>query len=150
MIGIAIALIVLAGDPVIPNPHEGDPLGITASRVEAEASSEEVETQEFAQSREVWMDSVEEWRPLVAGHFPPEAVDTALCLMELESGGNPNAQNPSSGASGLFQVLPSWADNFDMRPVDLFVPEKNVYVARQLYDDGGWGHWSPWNRGECH
>jgi len=69
--------------------------------------------------------------------------------MELESRGNPSAQNPSSGASGLFQVLPSWADNFGVRPVDLFVPEINTYIARQLYDDGGWGHWSPWNRGEC-
>lgn len=145
---IAIALIVLAGTPEHTSPEK---LRMEAAESIAidrdEATTESVE--EFAQSREVWMDSVEEWRPLVAGHFPPEAVDTALCLMERESAGNPNAQNPSSGASGLFQVLPSWADNFGFRPVDLFVPEHNVYVARQLYDDGGWGHWSPWNRGEC-
>jgi hypothetical protein len=145
---IAIALIVLAGNPVEPNPHEGDPLGIAIYRDSPTESVEQVEESALPQSA-VWMDSVEEWRPLVAGHFPPEAVDTALCLMERESAGNPNAQNPSSGASGLFQVLPSWADNFGFRPVDLFVPEHNVWVARQLYDDGGWNHWSPWLRGEC-
>jgi soluble lytic murein transglycosylase-like protein len=69
--------------------------------------------------------------------------------MQLESGGDPGAQNPSSGASGLFQVLPSWADNFGVTPDDLFVPEVNTYIARQLYDDGGWNHWSPYLRGEC-
>lgn len=95
---------------------------------------------------------VEQWRPLVAGHFGdlgPDAVDTALCLMVFESGGKASARNPSSGASGLMQVLPSWAPKFDLDPADLFTPEVNLWVARQLYDDGGWHHWSPYQRGEC-
>ena len=93
---------------------------------------------------------VEQWRSLVVAHFGVELADTALCLMGHESGGNPNAQNPSSGASGLMQVLKSWADDFGVSPDDLFDPATNLSISRSLYDDGGWGHWSPWNRGECH
>lgn len=84
--------------------------------------------------------NVEQWRGLVAAYFPADQVDRALRIMACESGGNPNAYNPS-GASGLFQVLASWADNFGLSPSDLFVPEINVMVASKLYYDGGWGHW---------
>lgn len=91
---------------------------------------------------------VEQWRPLVSTYG--WNVDIALCLMQAESGGNPDAQNPSSGASGLMQVLPSWADNFGVTPADLFDPVTNLNISYALYQDGGWGHWSPWNRGACH
>jgi hypothetical protein len=95
--------------------------------------------------------NVEQWRPLVEAYFGdiPGAVDICLCLMGYESGGNPNAYNPS-GASGLMQVLSGWADNFGYTPADLFIPEVNLAIARALYNDGGWKHWSPWNRGACH
>jgi membrane-bound lytic murein transglycosylase MltF len=94
---------------------------------------------------------VEQWRPLVATYFGdiPGAVDICLCLMARESGGNPDAYNPS-GASGLMQVLSGWADNFGYTPADLFNPSVNLAIARALYDDGGWKHWSPWLRGACH
>jgi soluble lytic murein transglycosylase-like protein len=92
---------------------------------------------------------VSQWLPLVAGHFNPEDVETALCLIGFESGGNPNARNQSSGASGLMQILPSWAPKFGVSREDLFKPEINLYIARQLKDDGGWRHWSPYKRGEC-
>lgn len=94
-------------------------------------------------------DDVEQWRPLVAGHFEPEDVETVLCLMRFESGGNPDAQNRSSGASGLMQVMPDWAPVFGVSRSDLFTPEINLYIARRLRDDGGWNHWSPYKRGEC-
>jgi Transglycosylase SLT domain len=93
---------------------------------------------------------VEQWRPLVTTYFGAELVDTALCLMALESGGNPGATNPTSGASGLMQVLPSWADTFGVTRDALYDPGTNLSISKALYDDGGWGHWSPWNRGECH
>lgn len=93
---------------------------------------------------------VEQWRSLVTSYFGANLTDTALCLMSFESGGNPGAQNPSSGASGLMQVLPSWADTFGVTRDALFDPATNLNISRALYDDGGWGHWSPWNRGECH
>ena len=82
---------------------------------------------------------VEQWRGLVAVYFP-EQVDQALRVMSCESGGNPNAYNPS-GASGLMQVLASWADNFGYVPAQLFDPAINLAVSRILYDDGGWRHW---------
>jgi hypothetical protein len=102
--------------------------------------------------------AVEEWRPLAAGHFGDlgvGAVDTVLCLMGFESGGLAAARNPSSGASGLMQILPSWADDFGVSKADLFRPEVNLFIARALYDEAesrganGWGHWAPWLRGEC-
>lgn len=91
--------------------------------------------------------NVEQWRSLVASY--PWNVDTALCLMSHESGGSTDAYNPSSGASGLMQVLASWADNFGYQPADLFNPQVNLDISYALYADGGWGHWSPWLRGEC-
>lgn len=102
--------------------------------------------------------AVEAWRPLVAGHFGdlgPEAVNTVLCLMGYESAGDPSAQNPTSGASGLMQVMPSWAPKFGVSRADLFRPEINLFIARALYDEAesrgvdGWRHWSPYLRGHC-
>ncbi len=76
-------------------------------------------------------------------------METALCLMALESGGNPNAYNPS-GASGLMQVLSSWAAVYDVSKSDLFIPEVNLAIAADLQAKYGWSQWSPWNRGACH
>lgn len=90
---------------------------------------------------------VEQWRGLVSAY--PWDTNTALCLMSYESGGNPNARNPSSGASGLMQVLPSWAPKFGVSVDALFDPVVNLEISYALYADGGWGHWSPWNRGLC-
>ena len=93
---------------------------------------------------------VEDWRPLVAGHFEPEDVDRILCLMEHESGGNPNAANPRSSARGLMQVMASvWADEFDVTWDQLYEPEINLYVARQILDRQGFTAWAPYNRGLC-
>jgi hypothetical protein len=91
--------------------------------------------------------NVERWRTLVAVYF--DDVETALCLIAAESGGNPDARNPSSGASGLLQVLPSWAAVFGYESNDLFDPAVNLEISAALYADGGWEHWSPWLRGEC-
>ena len=104
-------------------------------------ASEPVEAAPAAPSVNTGMGSgVEQWRGLVAAYFPADQVDTALRVMACESGGNPNAYNPS-GASGLMQVLSSWADNFGVSPDDLFNPETNIWIASELYYDGGWGHW---------
>jgi soluble lytic murein transglycosylase-like protein len=84
---------------------------------------------------------VERWRDLVAAYFPASEVDTALAVMACESGGDPNAYNPS-GASGLMQVLASWADNFGVLPDQLFDPETNIWIASELWADGGWTHWA--------
>jgi soluble lytic murein transglycosylase-like protein len=92
----------------------------------------------------------EQWRPLVAEHFPGELTSTAVCLLRHESGGNPKAKNPTSSARGLFQIMASvWAPTFGVSYDSLYDPELNVALARRIYDIQGWGAWSPWNRGLC-
>lgn len=93
---------------------------------------------------------VDRWGPLVASYFRPEDVARALCLMELESAGDPDARNPESGASGLMQVMPFWAGHFGYSSSDLFNPWTNLEVAAAIRDKQGWGAWSPYGRGLCH
>lgn len=87
---------------------------------------------------------VEQWRGLVAAYFPAEWVEWALRIMQCESGGNPNAYNPS-GASGLFQHLQRyWADRSyraGWGGADIFDPEANIAVAAWLLANGGTSHW---------
>lgn len=93
---------------------------------------------------------VEYWRPLVAAYWPAGTVDQALCLIAMESGGDPNADNPRSTARGLFQILASlWAPYFAVSSDDLYDPETNVRLARQIYDIQGWSAWSPYLHGFC-
>lgn len=89
---------------------------------------------------------VERWRGLVAS-YGGWNVDTMLCLMAKESGGNPNAKNPRSSATGLFQIMASvWGPEY---PGNLYDPAHNVYVARQVWARQGYGAWSPYRRGAC-
>lgn len=71
---------------------------------------------------------VERWRSLVARY--PWPVDTALAVMACESGGDPNARNPDSSATGLFQILGG--------PTD---PEANVALAFRMWQSRGWQPW---------
>lgn len=93
---------------------------------------------------------VEQWRGLVAAHFPADQVDRALCVMWHESRGDPNAKNPTSTARGLMQILASlWAPHFGLAYDDLYDPDTNMRVARQVWDMQGWWAWSPYKRGLC-
>ncbi len=85
---------------------------------------------------------VERWRELVAAYFPADQVDRALQVMACESGGDPSAVNPSSGASGLMQVMPFWADALALPHDALFDPATNLDVAAWIWGQGGWSHWS--------
>jgi soluble lytic murein transglycosylase-like protein len=93
--------------------------------------------------------NVGRWAGLVAAHFAAEDRDRVLCLMGHESGGNPAAINPSSGASGLMQVMPFWADHYGYARSDLFDPAVNLRIARLIRDSQGWTAWAPYNRGLC-
>ena len=57
-----------------------------------------------------------------------------LRIMQCESGGDPDAKNPNSSASGLMQHLTRyWGD-----------PEANIWVSAWLAlaaPEGGWQHW---------
>lgn len=93
------------------------------------------------------------WRPLVAEFFPAAHVEEALAIMQCESRGNPNAVNPTSGASGLFQFLEStwlWASPLaGYGGASRFDPVANTASAAWLFQytvanghrNGIWAHW---------
>ena len=102
-------------------------------------------------------EAVEQWRGLVAAHFAPARVDEALAIIECESRGDPNATNPTSGAAGLFQFIPStWDWVAGETGLDSYAsgapydPTANTIAAAWLvqrsidtdYSKGPWGHWT--------
>lgn len=90
-------------------------------------------------------DAVEQWRPLVVQYFRPNDVEWALAIIRCESSGNPNAKNPRSSASGLFQHLARYWPNRSRKAgwegANIFDPEANIAVAAWLLETGGKGHW---------
>jgi hypothetical protein len=95
--------------------------------------------------------AVERWRSLVASYFPPDRVEDALRIIQCESLGDPNAYNPYSGASGLFQFLPGTyaviAPKAGFAGVSVFDPEANIGTAAWLtayYASLGRSPWTPW------
>lgn len=100
-----------------------------------------------------WTGSVEQWRPLVEQYFPPERVAEAMSVMWCESRGNPDAKNPTSSATGLFQFLKgtwAWASvESGWAGYSRLDPEANIAAAAWLVDYsirtnhpyGAWGHW---------
>jgi hypothetical protein len=88
---------------------------------------------------------VERWRPVVDTYFAEDRVDWALRIMECESRGDPNAKNPNSSASGLFQHLarlwPDRAAAAGWADADVFDPFANIAVAAWLLENGGPSHW---------
>lgn len=95
---------------------------------------------------------VEQWRPLVMQYFPPSLIDDALSVMACESHGDPFAENPFTGAGGLFQHMPFYwpyrAANAGFEGKSVFHPEANVAASAWLVEvsteDGGdpWAHWN--------
>ncbi len=91
------------------------------------------------------------WRPLLEVHFAPDLVLDALVIIECESNGDPNAVNPYSGASGLFQFMPgTWAVASVEAGVgdrSVFDGEANIIAASWLaeyYRSRGYDPWRPW------
>jgi peptidoglycan hydrolase CwlO-like protein len=85
---------------------------------------------------------------LIAQDFAPLGngmVAKALCVAQLESGFNPNAFNPASGASGVFQFIPStWAPLSQAAGwggVSVFDAPANVGVAAWAVGQYGWSMW---------
>jgi resuscitation-promoting factor RpfC len=68
------------------------------------------------------------------------------CVIQAESGGNSSAVNPSSGAGGLYQFLPStWqALGFSGLPQDASVAEQNAAFAKE-YAESGTSAWSAYD-----
>ena len=96
--------------------------------------------------------AVEQWRSAVQQHFPAGRVDEALRIIQCESLGDPDAYNPYSGASGLFQFLPStWATTAPkagFSGASVFDPTANIGSAAWLanrYQALGMSYWQPWS-----
>ena len=68
------------------------------------------------------------------------------CVIAAESGGNASAVNPSSGAGGLYQFLPStWAAlGHSGLPQNASVAEQNQ-AFQQEYAQSGGSAWSPYD-----
>jgi hypothetical protein len=105
-------------------------------------------------SGEPWIPppEVEQWRGLVSEHFPSNRVEEALHIMWCESHGDPDAYNPYSGASGLFQFIPStWASasaSAGYSGASAFDAEANTAAAAWLageYARLGLYYWQPWS-----
>jgi hypothetical protein len=95
--------------------------------------------------------AVERWRSLVRAYFPTSRIDGALEVIHCESYGDPNAYNPYSGASGLFQFLPStWATvspRAGFGGASVFDAEANIGTAAWLtdyYASRGSDPWTAW------
>ncbi len=95
---------------------------------------------------------VERWRGLVQQFFPANRVEEALRIIDCESNGDPDAYNPYSGASGLFQFLPStWATTAPKAGyggASIFDPEANTASAAWLanrYEELGQYYWQAWS-----
>lgn len=92
--------------------------------------------------------AVEQWRKLVEKYFKYQHVTWALNIIKCESGGNPNAYNSSSGASGLFQHLkqywPARATAAGFPGASPFNAEANIAASAYLLyaPGGGPQHWS--------
>lgn len=72
--------------------------------------------------------------------------DTAECIADRESGDNPYALNASTGAAGLFQLMPFWWDgnnayHWKFDPYDAYQNAYHSYLIWQM--DG----WQPWGGG---
>src|SRR6476620_231396 len=59
--------------------------------------------------------------------FPESAIPHMLYIIDRESGGNPNAINPSSGACGLTQLYPCYGGSAWLDPIT------NLRLALQKY-----------------
>lgn len=93
---------------------------------------------------------VEQWRTTVQAYFLAEYVDSALSVMDCESGGDPGAKNPVSTAAGLFQFLRGTWDRtavvLGYGPYDsgaVYDPVANIHAASVLSKGGStWQQWS--------
>ncbi len=87
-------------------------------------------------------------KELISKHFAPLGArtgDVALCVAQRESNLDPLAVNPTTGASGLFQFLPStWSSLSDLAGwggASVFEARANVAVAAWTVAQYGWHPW---------
>ena len=102
--------------------------------------------QDYGPEVEQWRSTVEQ--AIVAFSGPVEDTNRFLSVMRCESGGNPEAYNQASGASGLMQHLENYwpwrAKMAGFEGASPFDPVANIYTSAWLiyaHTAGGWRHW---------
>ncbi len=87
----------------------------------------------------------EDIRTLIASLWGtgPDA-QVAECVVMRESSGIPTERNPTSGAAGLFQLMPFWWDGNNPYGwlFDPYDAQANAEHARLLWQAQGWGPWT--------
>lgn len=105
------------------------PAPTTTSTSSATSTTSSSSSTSYTSSGSGWADE------LRAVGFPESAIPHMLFIIDRESGGNPNAVNPSSGACGLVQLWPctggsAWLD-----------PMTNLRLGYQKYQAAGFAPW---------
>jgi peptidoglycan hydrolase CwlO-like protein len=136
---------------------EGARAQISAARAEAEAEAAalaEVQAQQ-ASALEALRAQVDQWtgqvqrlqsisaaeaQQEVAGWFGDWAIPQAIVM--CESGGSFGALNPSSGAGGAYQILPSTWETYggEGKPHEAS-PQEQHEIASQIWEDSGSSAW---------
>lgn len=96
----------------------------------------------FMPAYRIWNGGTEEVRNLIVDEAKRQGVrsDLALFLAKVESNFNPNAKNPNSSATGLFQFIDgTWKGNCEGNRLD---PKDNARCAMELLGSGGLHHWT--------
>ena len=89
------------------------------------------------------------YQPLMALFWQPEQVPTLVRIIGCESGWDRFAVEPTSGAAGLTQVMPGTWEDARVRLGSVAAPfhegwhnpAQQLYTARVLYEERGWGPW---------
>jgi len=76
-----------------------------------------------------------------AGFTPAQWEEPLSRIMNRESRCDPDAHNPS-GATGLVQIMPMWADDCGGVPSDLYDPAFNLACALHVLDVSSWQAWT--------
>ena len=90
---------------------------------------------------------------LVAAGWPRDQIDNALCVIEHESGFDPNCTYDNTNGTvdrGLFQINSIWVSDDDpvwevVGPLDLkrvFDPRYNAEYALAIFERWGWNLWA--------
>lgn len=76
--------------------------------------------------------------------WTPEEWPTVARIMRAESNCLPTADNGSSTARGLMQILAMWTDDCGITYEQLHDPALNLRCARHIQHVGGWDDWVTW------
>ena len=81
---------------------------------------------------------------LIRTYFQPEDVDLAIQICWCESRFDASARNPTSTASGLFQVMKGWwsGEWSSYPPFDPYDPNENTKFSAWLFYNSGVQNWN--------